>query len=79
MPHVYALKRLEERLKNDRQEIECDISYIMVNVRDLIDDAIGSGIRAASTNRPEIHVHGDWVEGDKMGGDKVGRGKTQYN
>ena len=40
-PHAYALKRLEERLKNDRQEIECDISYTMVSVRDLIDDAIG--------------------------------------
>ena len=78
-PHAYALKRLEERLKNDRQEIECDISYTMVSVRHLIDDAIGSGIRAASTDRPEIHVHGDWVEGDKMGGDKVRRGKTQYN
>ena len=78
-PYAYALKRLEERLKNDRQEIECDISYTMVSVRDLIDDAIGSGIRAASTDRPEIHVHGDWVEGDKMGGDKVGRDKTQYN
>ena len=78
-PHAYALKRLEERLKNDRQEIECDISYKAVNVRELIDDAIGSGIRAASTDRPEIHVHGDWVEGDKMGGDKVGRDKTQYN
>ena len=40
-PHSYALKRLEERLKNDRQEIECDISYEMVNVRNLIDDAVG--------------------------------------
>jgi hypothetical protein len=32
---------LEERLKSDRQEIECDISYEMVNVRNLIDDAVG--------------------------------------
>jgi internalin A len=40
-PHSYALKNLEERIKNDRREIECDISYKMVNVRDLIDDAIG--------------------------------------
>ena len=78
-PHSYALKRLEERLKNDRHQIECDINYTMVNVRDLIDDAIGSGVRTASTDRPEIHVHGDWVEGDKMGGDKVGRDKTQHN
>jgi internalin A len=41
-PHSYPLKRLEERLRNNRQEIECDISYTMVSVRDLIDDAIGS-------------------------------------
>ena len=40
-PHSYDLKRLEERLKNDRQKIECDISYEMVNVRNLIDDAVG--------------------------------------
>ena len=40
-PHFYDLKRLEERLNNDRQEIECDIGYEMVNVRNLIDDAIG--------------------------------------
>jgi hypothetical protein len=51
----------------------------MVNVRDLIDDAIGSSFTTASTDRPEIHVHGDRVEGDKMGGDKVGKDKTQYN
>jgi internalin A len=40
-PHSYALKSLEERIKNDREEIECDISYKMVNVRNLIDDSIG--------------------------------------
>jgi internalin A len=40
-PHSYALKSLEERIKNNRHEIECDISYKMVNVRNLIDDAIG--------------------------------------
>ena len=40
-PYAYPLKRLEERLKNNRQQIECDNSYEMVNVRNLIDDAIG--------------------------------------
>ena len=73
-----SLKRLEERLKNDRQEIECDISYTMVRVCDLIDD-VRPMHQAKNDDRPEIHVHGDWVEGDKMGGDKIGRGKTQYN
>jgi internalin A len=50
-PHAYALRRLEERLRNNRQTIECDISYKMVNVRDLIDDAIGS-----SSNTPSYDV-----------------------
>jgi internalin A len=40
-PFSYPLNRLQERLKNDRQMIECDISYKMVQVRSLIDDAIG--------------------------------------
>ncbi|MEM6452631.1 MAG: COR domain-containing protein [Cyanobacteria bacterium P01_D01_bin.105] len=42
-PYSYPLKRLEERLKNNRQQIECDNSYEMVSVRNLIDDAIGDG------------------------------------
>ena len=50
----------------------------MVSVRDLIDD-VRPMHQAENDDRPEIHVHGDWVEGDKMGGDKVGRDKTQYN
>jgi internalin A len=40
-PFSYPLNRLQERLKNDRKTIECDISYEMVQVRSLIDDAIG--------------------------------------
>ncbi|MBD2329954.1 COR domain-containing protein [Alkalinema sp. FACHB-956] len=39
-PHFYALNRLEERLKNNRYEIECDISYQMVYVEGLIDDVL---------------------------------------
>ncbi|MFK8184710.1 MAG: COR domain-containing protein [Phormidesmis sp.] len=41
MPYSYALKRLEDRFRNNRKEIECDISYEKVSVRNLIDDAIG--------------------------------------
>jgi internalin A len=40
-PHFYSLKRLEERLKNQRNTIECDISYQQVIVRNLLDDTIG--------------------------------------
>ena len=79
-PHDYVLIKLQEKLANQKYDTECEKPpYSKVSIRDLIDDAIGSGIRAASTNRTEIHVHGDWVEGDKMSGDKVGRNKTQYN
>jgi internalin A len=41
MPHAYALQRLKERLRNDRHEIECDISYQMVTVQDLINYSLG--------------------------------------
>jgi internalin A len=67
----YPLNRLEERLRKNRHQIECDISYEMVNVRDLIDDAIGSVVNSIMDQPPEIHVHGDWVEGDKIGNDKI--------
>jgi internalin A len=41
-PHSYPLRKLQERLSNDRQEIECDIKpYEIVKIRSLIDDAIG--------------------------------------
>jgi internalin A len=80
-PHSYALKRLEERLRNDRFTIECDISYQMVSVRGLIDDVIGPDAYTRSPakddDRPNIHINiGDRVGGDKMGGDKVGGDKT---
>jgi internalin A len=82
-PHSYALKSLEERLRNDRQEIECDISYTMVSVRELIDDAIGSFTgRSSQANTddryPTIHT-GDIIYGDKVGKDKVGKDKTEYS
>ncbi|MEM9543310.1 MAG: COR domain-containing protein, partial [Cyanobacteria bacterium P01_E01_bin.42] len=37
-PHTYKLKDLERRLYNKRYEVECEKSYIMVNVRSLLDD-----------------------------------------
>ncbi len=78
-PHSYALKRLEERLRNNRQKIECDISYQMVQVRNLIDDAIGHPQPVqTSENLPNIYHFGDIVNGDKVGKDKVGRDKTEH-
>jgi internalin A len=42
-PFSYSLDRLQERLKNDRRQIECDISYEMIDVRSLIDDVLRGG------------------------------------
>jgi internalin A len=57
-PHSYALKRLEERLRNDRHQIECDISYQMVNVRELIDDTIGKNSLVQERNN-DRYTEGD--------------------
>lgn len=70
-PFSYPLNRLEERLSRKRHQIECDISYEMVNVRDLIDDAIGSGSSTELIKPSEINIYGDWVAGDKIGHDKI--------
>jgi internalin A len=79
IPFSYSLDRLQERLKNNRYQIECDISYEMVEVRSLIDDAIGFKTLSYPQNRdrPEYHIHGDWIEGDKIGQDKIGGDKTE--
>ncbi|MGE0085250.1 MAG: COR domain-containing protein [Desulfococcaceae bacterium] len=39
-PYFYELKDLKRRIEKNRQEVECGISYEMVNVRSLIDDVI---------------------------------------
>lgn len=48
-PFSYSLDRLQARLKSDRHQIECDISYTMVDVRSLIDDVLSGGKPARST------------------------------
>jgi internalin A len=57
-PHFYSLKKLEDRLKNKRDTIECDISYQQVIVRNLLDDTIGQ-----SFNRPSYDVDTDYGKG----------------
>jgi internalin A len=67
-PFFYDLSRLEERLKNNRREIECDISYQMINVRDLIDDALNpvSNIISTSANMNIFvsysHADAEWLK-----------------
>jgi internalin A len=73
-PHFYPLKRLEERLKNRRDTIECDISYEMILVRNLIDDVMERGLSKSRADRPEenrYYIQGDYIEGDKAEGDKI--------
>jgi hypothetical protein len=78
-PFSYSLDRLQQRLRSDRHQIECDISYEMIDVRSLIDDAIGfkAPSHPQDRDRPEYHIHGDWVGGDKIGQDKIGGDKTE--
>jgi internalin A len=49
VPFSYSLDRLQERLKNDRRQIECDISYEMIGVRNLIDDVLRGGFSTPFT------------------------------
>jgi internalin A len=60
-PFSYDLKHLEKRLRDDRKTIECGISYEMVQVRGLIDDAIGSNQRSTDlgTSRSSI-LNTEW-------------------
>jgi internalin A len=81
IPHSYALQDLQKRLKDNRHEIECNISYQMVNVQGLIDDTMCPDAHARSTEKGDDrniinNYYGDRVGGDKMGGDKVGGDKT---
>jgi internalin A len=78
-PFSYSLDNLNKRLKDNRHHIECNNSYEMVEVRSLIDDAIGFKTlnRQQNRDRSEYHIHGDWVGGDKIGQDKIGGDKTE--
>jgi internalin A len=82
-PFSYSLDRLQARLKSDRHQIECDISYEMIDVRNLIDDAIGHSTsnlnREKDSERSQIIQHyGDIVHGDKVGQDKIQGDKTEH-
>jgi hypothetical protein len=72
----YSLDRLQKRFKNDRHQIECDISYRTIEVRSLIDDEIGHSTKILNlerdSDRPQvIDRYGDIVRGDKVGQDEV--------
>jgi GTPase SAR1 family protein len=43
-PHFYEYKDLKRRMKVGRREVECRISYKMVNVRGLIDEVINQDL-----------------------------------
>jgi internalin A len=55
-PFSYSLDRLHARLKSDRRQIECDISYQMIDVRSLIDDVLSGGSSTPSTDNIKIFV-----------------------
>ena len=54
--YFYEYKRLQRRMEDNRQEVECDKSYLMVNVRSLIDDVLN--LPAAAPRRSgDTHFH----------------------
>jgi internalin A len=61
-PFSYSLNRLQERLKNDRHEIECDISYTMVDVRELIDDVVNVDTRYSKIGNPPSNLEANNLE-----------------
>jgi hypothetical protein len=72
----YSLDRLQKRFKNDRHRIECNTSYKTIEVRSLIDDAIGQSTKGLNLerdpDRPQvIDRYGDIICGDKVRQDKV--------
>jgi internalin A len=60
-PFSYSLDRLQERLKNDRLQIECDISYKMIDVRSLIDDVLSGGSADMKIFVSYCHADSDWL------------------
>jgi internalin A len=66
-PFSYSLDRLQQRLKNDRYQIECDISYEMVKVRSLIDDVLQGGSSTPPTGADMkifvsySHLDSEWL------------------
>jgi internalin A len=65
IPFSYSLHRLEERLSKGRYQVECDVSYNMVEVQSLIDDCFSFNVSA--NNRM---VFGETYE-DRISGNKV--------
>ncbi len=57
-PHFFEYKDLKRRIERGRQEVECPESYIMVNVRSLIDDVINEELKRSDAlhDRSEASV-----------------------
>jgi len=66
IPHFYALERLQQRLADNRYDVECDISYKRVSIRSLIDDIIEPEIiRDKHSANVVLNIYGDYYnQGD---------------
>nr|MDJ0705740.1 COR domain-containing protein [Leptolyngbyaceae cyanobacterium MO_188.B28] len=53
-PHFYALKVLYKFLDDKQEQIQCQASYQMINVRNLIDDAVPEPGHVEERNREEV-------------------------
>ncbi|MCY7277375.1 MAG: GTPase [Phormidesmis sp. CAN_BIN44] len=63
-PFSYSLDHLQERLKNKRHEIECHISYQMVNVRGLIDDVSRGGDQPVPSTATDMKIFVSYSHAD---------------
>ncbi|AFZ23596.1 Leucine Rich Repeat (LRR)-containing protein [Cylindrospermum stagnale PCC 7417] len=56
-PHFYKFESLKKRISDKRSQVECDVSYQMVNVLDLIDDVIDRGRDNLFTEREDFKIN----------------------
>jgi internalin A len=68
-PFFYQYQDLKRRLEKGRREIECGLSYEMVNVRGLIDEVINEVLR--ETREREMMAHQNYDRPEKVKRDKV--------
>jgi len=54
IPHFFQYQDLKRRMEKGRREVECEISYTMVNVRSLIDEVFNDTAQASAEWQHEV-------------------------
>jgi hypothetical protein len=61
-PYFFEYNKLKRRLENNVDEIECENSFIRVNIRNLIDEVVGETIVRNKVFVSYSHQDKDWLE-----------------